>query len=86
MNNEEMKGRLNALSMAVEIALIETFTLKHGEVGKALVDIRKQLDGLIRVFEADQPPSDFRTGTVGGLNLILGRLEGIFDPSQPKRF
>ena len=46
MNEQELQGRLNALTMTVEIALIEVFTLKHGSVSEALDVIRTQLGGL----------------------------------------
>ena len=81
MDEQELQGRLNALTMTVEIALIEVFTLKHGAVSEALDVIRDQLGGLVEGFEKDLPPSAFRKGNIDELNLIVNRLEGIFRPN-----
>ena len=81
MNEQEIQGRLNALTMAVEIALKEVFTLKLGSTSKALDVIRAQLGGLAEGFEKDLPASAFRKGNIDELNLIADRLEGIFRPN-----
>ena len=80
MNEQEIQGRLNALTMAVEIALKEVFTLKLGSTSKALDVIRAKLGGLTELFEKDTP-SDFRKGNIDEFNLIVNRLEGIFKPN-----
>ena len=80
VDEQELQGRLNALTMTVEIALIEVFTLKHGSISKALDVIRVQLGGLAESFEKDLPSSTFRKGNIDELNLIVNRLEGIFRP------
>ena len=80
MNEQELQGRLNALTMTVEIALKEVFTLKLGSTSKAIDVIRAELGGLTELFEKE-PPSAFRKGNIDELNLIVNRLEGIFRPN-----
>ena len=80
MNEQEIQGRLNALTMAVEIALKEVFTLKLGSTSKALNVIRAELGGLTELFEKD-PPTDFRKGNIDEFRLIVDRLEGIYRPN-----
>lgn len=78
MNDEELQGRINGLSMAVEIALMQAFSLRYGETKKALEAIRSELDGVVATVESDLATSDFRTGTVDSLRLIVTRLDGIY--------
>ena len=80
MNEQEIQGRLNALTMAVEIALKEVFTLKLGSTSKALNVIRAELGGLTELFEKDTP-SYFRKGNIDEFRLIVDRLEGIYRPN-----
>ena len=78
MNEEELQGRINGLSMAVEIALIQTFSLRYGETEKAVQVATAELEGLIEDIGRGGPVSDFRTGTTDSLRLIVDRLQGIF--------
>lgn len=78
MNEEELQGRINGLSMAVEIALIQTLSLRYGETEKAVQVATAELEGLIEDIGRGGPVSDFRTGTTDSLRLIVDRLQGIF--------
>ena len=78
MNEEEIRGRLNGLSMAVEVALTEVLTLKHGKAEEGVKVATRTLESLIDTFHADLPDSDFRQGSVDSLRLIVDRLQGIF--------
>ena len=39
MNDQELPGRLNGLSVAVEIALKDIYTIRHGDTEKAIVQL-----------------------------------------------
>ena len=83
MNEQELQGRINGLSFALEIALVQLYTLKLGDESEALRVIKSDLGGLANRFEADGPPDSFRNGTVGALRLIVDRTEAILNrPSK----
>ena len=82
MNEQELQGRINGLSMVVEMTLIEAMRQKHGDTDKALEAIRRELEGLIKGFETDLPASDFRTGSIDALRLVVDRLQGIFGKKE----
>ena len=53
MNEQELQGRINGLSFALEIALVQLYTLKLGDESEALRVIKSDLGGLANRFEAD---------------------------------
>lgn len=82
MNEQEIYGRLNGLSIAVENALIEVFTLKHGSSQEAARVLCPMLRRLAQDVEETLSESDYRKGTVDSLTQVAWRLEGIFKPSK----
>lgn len=82
--DEELQGRINGLSMVVELVLMELFRIKHGSTDEALKAIKGQLEPLRGEFEkmAARP---YRDGSMASLNLVMDRLEGIFGDKQTRQ-
>ena len=82
MDDQELQGRINGLMLALEVALIETLTLKHGDVEKAIEVASSEIGGIATSVENTLAPGNFRTGTVDSLRLIVERLQTLYSPTR----
>ena len=76
--SDEIEGRINALSLALEIALKELYTLRFGEAKKTVNVATADIDRLMRTAQKDLDDSPYKTGTIAGLAQISNRLRKLF--------
>ena len=76
--SDQIYGHINALSMAVEIALKEAYSIRFGETEKARDIAIARIGELMEIAKTELADSDFKTGTIERLVKISNRLREIF--------
>ena len=77
MNDDELKGRLNGLSLMIETLFEEVLAEKIGPIRERRDVIISRINSLTRLVEVTLPDTDFRRGTLASLKEFANRVKDV---------